>query len=105
MLLLLSSTFVAVAPQRRGLPSEVLMGPLMYAAVHSVFAVVWWRTSPTGIVALACLCGGDGVAELAGRRYGRVTGPLPHNPSKVGSHHQQCYHWCHRTVEQQTRTS
>ena len=47
--------------------------------------VLSWRTSPVGLVALAMMCGGDGLADIAGRN---LAGPkLPYNPEKsvIGS--------------------
>ena len=43
--------------------------------------VVYWRESPTGMVAVALMCGGDGIADIAGRRFGKGN-PLPHNRNK-----------------------
>ena len=36
---------------------------------------------PAGMVALAMMCGGDGLADIVGRRFGG-SNPLPYNPSK-----------------------
>lgn len=33
--------------------------------------VLFWRNSPLGVLALSVLCGGDGLAEVLGRKYGR----------------------------------
>lgn len=46
-----------------------------------VATLVWWRSSPVGLVAVAVMCGGDGLADVVGRRLGR-TCPLPFNPAK-----------------------
>ena len=43
--------------------------------------VVYWRDSPTGAVAMALMCGGDGLADVVGRRLGPAN-PLPWNPAK-----------------------
>mmetsp|Transcript_33960 Transcript_33960/g.86830 ORF Transcript_33960/g.86830 Transcript_33960/m.86830 type:complete len:244 (-) Transcript_33960:181-912(-) len=67
---------------REGRPAELLLGPLQYGMVHSAVALACWRTSLPGVMALACLCAGDGLAEMVGRRLGRRSGALPHNPSK-----------------------
>ena len=58
----------------------MLRGPLIYGLVFVVCTVVFWRSDPVGIVALMILCGGDGLADLVGRRWGKRS--LPHNPSK-----------------------
>lgn len=68
------------AMTRRGDPAEILRGPLFYGIVFVVCTLAFWRTSPVGIVALMILCGGDGLADVVGRRWGRR--PLPHNPDK-----------------------
>jgi dolichol kinase len=42
---------------------------------------VYWRESPVGVVAFSLMCGGDGLADIVGRRLGRGN-PLPWNPGK-----------------------
>jgi phytol kinase len=56
------------AMSRTGDPKEILRGPLFYGIMFVVLTIVFWRKSPTGIVALMMLCGGDGIADLIGRR-------------------------------------
>jgi phytol kinase len=70
---------------RHGNPREILTGPLHYGLGFIICTVVFWRSSPTGIVALMLLCGGDGLADVVGRRWGRHK--LPFNPDKswIGS--------------------
>ena len=58
--------------QRTGRRQELLQGPLLYALVHVVGALVFWRTSPVAVAALAVLCAGDGAAELFGVAFGRA---------------------------------
>jgi phytol kinase len=72
------------AMTRTGNPREILRGPLIYGLVFVVCTVVFWRQSPIGIVALMLLCGGDGLADIVGRRLGHRQGnrPLPFNPAK-----------------------
>ena len=43
--------------------------------------VLYWRVSPTGAVAMSLMCGGDGLADVVGRRLGQGN-PLPWNPAK-----------------------
>ncbi|KAJ6901071.1 hypothetical protein NC652_026997 [Populus alba x Populus x berolinensis] len=43
-------------------------------------ALVFWRESPTGVISLAMMCGGDGVADIIGRRFG--SSKLPYNQHK-----------------------
>jgi phytol kinase len=73
------------AMTRHGDRREILRGPLFYGLVFVSCTLVFWRADPVGTVALMILCGGDGLADLIGRRYGRRR--LPHNPGKswVGS--------------------
>lgn len=73
------------AMTRHGDPREILRGPLTYGIVFVVCTLVFWRTNPVGIVSLMILCGGDGLADLVGRRFGQRR--LPHNPGKswIGS--------------------
>lgn len=69
------------AMSRTGDRREILRGPLFYGIVFVVLTVAYWKDSPLGIVALMLLCGGDGLADVFGRRYGR--GSLPWNPAKT----------------------
>jgi len=71
---------------RTGDPKEILKGPFYYGFVFIIVTVLFWRNSPVGIVALMILCGGDGIADLVGSRWGRRH-PIPwsKNKSWVGS--------------------
>lgn len=73
------------AMTRTGDRREILKGPLYYGVVFVVCTVLFWRHSPVGILALMLMCGGDGLADVVGRRWG--TNKLPFSPSKswVGS--------------------
>jgi phytol kinase len=68
------------AMTRHGEPAEILRGPLYYGLVFIFCTLLFWRTSPVGILALMILCGGDGLADLVGRRWGNRK--LPGSPSK-----------------------
>jgi phytol kinase len=68
------------AMTRTGDPKEILRGPLYYGLVFVICTITFWRTSPVGIVALMLMCGGDGLADIMGRRFG--TRKLPLNPDK-----------------------
>lgn len=48
--------------QRAGRREELLRGPLYYAIAHVAVTLALWRGSPAGVLALAMLCGGDGLA-------------------------------------------
>ena len=73
------------AMSRTGDPREILRGPLYYGLVFVLITVIFWYNSPTGIVALMLMCGGDGLADILGRRYGKTH--IPWNPRKswIGS--------------------
>lgn len=53
---------------REGDRREILKGPLVYGLVFVVLTILFWRNSPVGITALMILCGGDGMADIVGRR-------------------------------------
>lgn len=69
------------AMSRTGDRKEILRGPLYYGIVFVVLTIIYWKVSPIGIVALMLLCGGDGLAEVAGRRL--KTKRLPWSPGKT----------------------
>lgn len=58
------------AMSRSGDRREILRGPLYYGIVFIIITIVFWRATPTGIVALMLMCGGDGLAEIFGRSFG-----------------------------------
>jgi phytol kinase len=68
------------AMTRHGDPREILRGPLYYGIIFVVCTVLFWRHSPVGILALMLMCGGDGLADVIGRRWGRAR--LPFSPEK-----------------------
>ncbi len=47
-------------------------GPLYYCIVLIFVALLCWRDSPAGVVAISLMCGGDGLADIVGRRFGTV---------------------------------
>ena len=61
--------------------SELLRGPLYYVLVLMAATTTYWRESPVGVVAMSLMCGGDGLADVVGRRLGRGNA-LPWNPAK-----------------------
>jgi phytol kinase len=68
------------AMSRTGDRHEILRGPLFYGIMFVVVTVFYWKDSLIGIPALMMLCGGDGVADIVGRR---VRSPkLPWSPEK-----------------------
>ena len=69
------------AMSRTGDPKELLRGPLFYGIMIVLMTVVFWKDSPVDMTALLIMCGGDGVADLIGRR---VKSPnLPWSPNKT----------------------
>ncbi|KAH9768729.1 Phytol kinase 1 [Citrus sinensis] len=57
---------------REGNPKELLRGPLYYVLMLILSALVFWRDSPVGVISLSMMCGGDGVADIIGRRFGSM---------------------------------
>jgi phytol kinase len=76
--------FVA-AMSRTGDPHELLRGPLMYGIVFVAVTLIFWTGSPVGVILLMLLCGGDGLADVVGRRYGRAKLPGQQDKSWAGS--------------------
>jgi phytol kinase len=56
------------AMTRTGDPKEILRGPLYYGIMFIALTLLYWKDSPIGITALMMMCGGDGVADIIGRR-------------------------------------
>ena len=59
------------AVSREGGKAELLGGPFIYTLVLLAVTAVWWRNAPEGIAALSLMCGGDGLADIVGRRLGK----------------------------------
>jgi phytol kinase len=57
---------------RSGSRAEILKGPLFYGIAFVVLTVFYWKDNPTGIIALMMLCGGDGLADVIGSRFGKL---------------------------------
>jgi len=73
------------AMTRTGNPREILRGPLFYGIVFVLLTVVYWKDSPIGITALMMMCGGDGVADIVGRRIRSPKLPWSLEKSVAGS--------------------
>lgn len=73
------------AMSRTGDRREILRGPLYYGIVFVLVTVIFWLRSPIGIVALMLMCGGDGLADILGSRYGRHNLPWARNKTWIGS--------------------
>ena len=69
------------AMSRTGDRREILRGPLFYGIMFVAVTLFYWKDSLIGIPALMMLCGGDGIADIVGRR---VNSPkLPWSPQKT----------------------
>ncbi len=73
------------AMSRNGEPKEILRGPLYYGIVFVVLTFVFWKDSPIGIIALMMMCGGDGIADIVGRRLKSPKLPWSREKSVAGS--------------------
>jgi phytol kinase len=73
------------AMSRSGERREILRGPLFYGLVFVMITIFYWSDSPSGIIALMLMCGGDGLADILGRRYGRAALPWNRGKTWIGS--------------------
>jgi phytol kinase len=73
------------AMSRSGDRREILRGPLFYGIVFVALTLIYWKDSPIGITALMLMCGGDGLAEILGRTYGKSSLPWSSQKTWVGS--------------------
>lgn len=68
------------AMSRSGDRREILRGPLFYGIMFVAITLLYWKDSLIGIPALMMLCGGDGIADIVGRRVRSAR--LPWSPQK-----------------------
>ncbi len=73
------------AMSRTGDRREILRGPLFYGIVFVLLTLIYWKTSPVGMVALMLMCGGDGLADVIGRRVTSICIPWNQSKSVSGS--------------------
>jgi len=73
------------AMSRTGDRREILRGPLFYGIVFVVLTLIYWKDSPIGMVGLMLMCGGDGLADVFGRRWGQTKLPWTSEKSWIGS--------------------
>ncbi len=59
------------AMSRTGNRREILRGPLYYGIVFVLLTIIYWKNSPIGIISLMLMCGGDGLADIFGRKWGK----------------------------------
>ncbi|HXQ33246.1 MAG TPA: phosphatidate cytidylyltransferase [Anaerolineales bacterium] len=73
------------AMSRTGDRREILRGPLFYGIVFILMTLIYWKDSPIGIPALMMMCGGDGIADIVGRRIHSPKLPWSREKSLAGS--------------------
>ncbi len=73
------------AMSRSGNRREVLKGPLFYGIVFVIMTILFWKESAIGMTALMLMCGGDGLADILGRAYGKTHLPWAPRKTWVGS--------------------
>lgn len=73
------------AMSRSGDPREILRGPLFYGLIFVILTIAYWKNTPIGIVGLMLMCGGDGLADIFGRKWGKLKLPWNTDKSLVGS--------------------
>ena len=73
------------AMSRTGDRREILRGPLFYGIMFVLLTIVYWKDSPIGITALMIMCGGDGIADIVGRRFKSLKLPWSSEKSVAGS--------------------
>ena len=69
---------------RNGDKTELLKGPLYFVIVATICGTLFYKTFP-GIMAIATLGWGDGIAPIVGSRYGRLKYEVLSNKSVEGS--------------------
>src|SRR5512145_229123 len=73
------------AMSRTGDRREILRGPLFYGIVFVAVTLLYWKDSLIGIPALMMMCGGDGIADIVGRRIASAKLPWSREKSVAGS--------------------
>ncbi len=73
------------AMSRTGDPKEILRGPLYYGIMFVALTLIYWRDSPVGIIALMMMCGGDGIADIVGRKFNSAKLAWSKDKSVAGS--------------------
>jgi phytol kinase len=73
------------AMSRTGDRREILRGPLFYGIAFVAITLLFWKDSLIGIPALMMMCGGDGIADIVGRRVRSPKLPWSRDKSMAGS--------------------
>ena len=77
---------LANAISRSGDAKEALGGPFIYVLILLFSTFFFWTDTPIGIVSVATMAVGDGLADLVGRRYGSANKwPFNADKSMAGS--------------------
>ncbi|HEB64529.1 MAG TPA: phosphatidate cytidylyltransferase [Chloroflexi bacterium] len=73
------------AMSRTGDRGEILRGPLYYGVMFVLLTLLFWKEHPAGMVALLMMCGGDGLADVVGRRIPSPALPWSRRKTLAGS--------------------
>src|SRR5688572_22772616 len=73
------------AMSRTGDRREILRGPLFYGIMFVAMTLLFWKDSLIGMPALMMMCGGDGIADIVGRRVRSAKLPWSCEKSLAGS--------------------
>ena len=69
------------AMSRTGVRQEILRGPLFYGIIFVLLTILFWKDNMVGMISLMILCGGDGLADIIGKRI--PSGLLPWSRNKT----------------------
>lgn len=69
------------AMSRTGNRQEILRGPLFYGIIFVLLTILFWKDNMVGMISLMILCGGDGLADIIGKRI--PSGLLPWSRNKT----------------------
>lgn len=73
------------AMSRSGDRREILKGPLIYGIVFVVLTILFWKDSLLAIIPLMVLCGGDGLADIVGKRFSKTKIAWSQNKTWAGT--------------------
>ncbi len=73
------------AMSRSGVRQEILRGPLFYGIVFVLLTIIFWKDNMIGIISLMILCGGDGLADVIGKRIPSDLLPWSKNKTQAGT--------------------
>ena len=73
------------AISRSGAAKEALQGPFYYNIILFLVSLLAFRSSIPGVFVIAQMAAGDGMADIIGRRYGKVKWPFSESKSIAGT--------------------